>query len=482
MNLLGLTRRNSQGRDARSVRISQRRASMSASEPARLEDILVTHKLKSHRRRRPNSSDEIVTLYTLAKVMASSPIELVDKLLEAALELCSAGTAGLSVLETTLEGEQVFRWTHVAGLLSEHVGDSTQRNFSPCGTTLDRKSPQLFAYPGRRFQYLNGLDFTMVEALVVPVYLGDKIPGTIWVVSHDEELKFDCGDVRVMTGLAEFAGCALRLMRSCESGKDTHLEENQEIAMHLRTERSLRETQAGLQADIRVRNAQLQQLSIELIHAQDEERRRLARELHDSAGQYLAGIQMNLSALLRADSGLAVPARSLASDSMSLADRCSSEIRTMSYLLHPPLLDELGLRAATSMYVEGFAQRSAIRVDLDISQNLGRLPSDIETALFRVIQQGLANVHRHSGSRVAKVCIKSDAGSVTASISDEGCGIPAETQRGFHSGTKLAGVGVAGMRERIKSMGGQFDITSNEGGTKIDVCVPLHARSKTASA
>jgi two-component system NarL family sensor kinase len=252
--------------------------------------------------------------------------------------------------------------------------------------------------------------------------------------------------------------------------------------MHLRTERSLRETQAGLEEDVRVRNAQLQQLSIELINAQDEERRHLARELHDSAGQYLAGIQMNLSALLRADSGLAVPARSLASDSMSLADRCSSEIRTMSYLLHPPLLDELGLRAATSMYAEGFAQRSGIRVDLDISQNLGRLPSDIETALFRVIQQGLANVHRHSGSQVAKVRIKSDAGSVTASIWDEGCGIPAETLRGFHSGTKLAGVGVAGMRERIKSMGGQFDITSNGGGTKIEVCVPLHARSKTASA
>src|SRR5450432_1755580 len=416
MNPLGLTHRTSQSRDARTVRISQRRASISASEPAPLEDILVTYKLKSHRRRRPNSSDEIFTLYTLAKVMASSPIELIDKLLEAALELCGAGTAGLSMLETTAEGEQVFRWTHLAGLLSEHIGDSTQRNFSPCGSTLDRKSPQLFAYPGRRFQYLNGLDFTMVEALVVPVYVGDKMPGTIWVVSHDEELKFDSEDVRIMAGLAEFAGCALRLIRSCEGGKDTHRDEKQEIAMHLRTERSLRETQAGLEEDVRVRNAQLQQLSIELINAQDEERRHLARELHDSAGQYLAGIQMNLSALLRADSGLAVPARSLASDSMSLADRCSSEIRTMSYLLHPPLLDELGLRAATSMYAEGFAQRSGIRVDLEISQNLGRLPNEIETALFRVIQQGLANIHRHSGSLVAKVRIQSDAESISAAI------------------------------------------------------------------
>jgi signal transduction histidine kinase len=467
------------GREVRSTRNSQRRASIPASEPAPLEDILVTYKLKSHRRRRPNSSEEIFALYTLAKIMASSPVETIDKLLEAALELCSAGTAGLSLLETTSEGEQVFRWTHVAGLLSEHAGDSTQRDFSPCGATLDRKSPQLFAYPGRRFQYLNGLDFLMVEALVIPIYLGDKTLGTLWVVSHDEELKFDSEDVRIMTGLAEFAACALRLIRSCQGRKDTRPEENQEIAMHLRTERSLRETQAGLEADLQMRNAQLQQLSIELINAQDEERRRLARELHDSAGQYLAAIQMNLSALLHTDSGLAVPARSLASDSMSLADRCSSEIRTMSYLLHPPLLDELGLRAATSMYVEGFAQRSGIRVDLDISRNLGRLPNEIETALFRVVQQSLANVHRHSGSREAKVRIKSDAGSVTVTISDEGCGIPAETLKAFHGGAKLAGVGVAGMRERIKSMGGRFDIASNEGGTKIVVRIPLLVRNKT---
>jgi signal transduction histidine kinase len=480
MSPLGFTRRNSQVRGVRALRVSQRPAATAPSEPPSLEDILVTYKLKSRRQRRLNSRDEVQALHALAKVMASSPIQLIDKLLEVALELCSAGTAGLSLLETPAEGEQVFRWTHLAGALRKHVGDSTPRNFSPCGVVLERKALQLFAYPGRRFQYLNGLDSTIVEALVIPVYLGDKIPGTIWVVSHDEELKFDSEDVRIMTGLAEFAGCAIRLIRSCEVGKPVQLEETQQIAMHLRTEQSLREAQAGLEADIRVQNAQLQQLSIELINAQDEERRRLARELHDSAGQYLAAIQMNLSALLRVDSELATPARSLISESVSLADRCSSEIRTMSYLLHPPLLDELGLRAATSMYVEGFAQRSGIRVDLEISQNLGRLPNEIETALFRVIQQGLANIHRHSGSLVAKVRIQSDAETISAAISDEGRGISVDTLKGFHSGTRLAGVGVMGMRERIKSMGGHFHIRSSEGGTTIEVRVPLHTRGKSA--
>src|SRR5450755_4308459 len=479
MNPLGLTHRTSQSRDARTVRISLRRASISASEPAPLEDILVTYKLKSHRRRRPNSSDEIFTLYTLAKVMASSPIELIDKLLEAALELCGAGTAGLSMLETTAEGEQVFRWTHLAGLLSEHIGDSTQRNFSPCGSTLDRKSPQLFAYPGRRFQYLNGLDFTMVEALVVPVYVGDKMPGTIWVVSHEEELKFDSEDVRIMAGLAEFAGCALRLIRSCEGGKDTHRDEKQEIAMHLRTERSLRETQAGLEEDVRVRNAQLQQLSIELINAQDEERRHLARELHDSAGQYLAGIQMNLGALLRPNSGLEDEARARVADSMGMAKICTSEIRTMSYLLHPPLLDEMGLGSAISWYAEGFAERSGIRVDVDIPETLARLPSEIETALFRVVQQCLANIHRHSGSLMALIRVKVDKESVSVDIRDEGRGIAADVLAGFQSGTRLTGVGLAGMRERIRDMGGRFEVRSSEKGASVQVRLLLSAGARS---
>ena len=119
--------------------------------------------------------------------MATAPDELVDTLLRASLELCSAGTAGLSLMETSSEGEQIFRWTNLAGALDRHVGRTTPRNFSPCGTTLDANAPQLFAYPGRRFPYFNGLEFPIVEALVIPVDLGGEILGTIWVVSHDEK-------------------------------------------------------------------------------------------------------------------------------------------------------------------------------------------------------------------------------------------------------------------------------------------------------
>lgn len=433
---------------------------MSPTEPARLEDILITQKLKSRRRRKPNSSDENIALRTLARVMVASPNELIDTLLRMALELCTAGTAGLSLLETTRQDEQVFRWTNLAGALSKHIGGSTPRNFSPCGTTLDRNAPQLFAYPGKRFQYFNGLDFTIAEALVIPVYLGAETPGTIWIVSHDQEVKFDSEDVRIMTGLAEFTACALRLTKASEAH---------------------RLARTDLEVDLETRIVQLRALSARLMTLQDEERRRLARELHDSAGQYLAGIQMNLGALSNS-STLSDAVKSRLSDTADLAERCSTEIRTMSYLLHPPMLDELGLRSALSIFVEGFVNRSAIRVDLDVPDDLGRLPSVIETALFRVVQQSLMNIHRHSGSPVARIAVKPRVENVMVEISDEGSGIPTDILQGFHSDRRLAGVGIYGMRERIKDLGGQFNVRSSPVGTTIEVSLPLQARINTVSA
>jgi GAF domain len=190
-------------------------AALAPSEPASLEDILITGKLRSRRYKRLSSRDGTLTLHTIARTMATSPNELLDRLLQLALELCGAGTAGLSLLETNLEGEQLFRWTNLAGILRKHLGDSTPRHFSPCGVTLELNAPQLFAYPARHYQYFNALDSTIVEALVVPVYVGDETPGTIWIMSHDQEVKFDSEDARTMVGLAEFACCGLRLTRSC---------------------------------------------------------------------------------------------------------------------------------------------------------------------------------------------------------------------------------------------------------------------------
>ena len=165
-----------------------------------------------------------------------------------------------------------------------------------------------------------------------------------------------------------------------------------------------------------------------------------------------------------------------------MADLCTSEIRTISYLLHPPLLDEVGLASALSWYAEGFSERSGIRVELQIQDDIRRLPRDMENTLFRVVQQSLANIHRHSGSPMALIKINADAENLCAEICDEGKGIPAEMLRGFHDGSRLLGVGMAGMRERIVDMGGDFDLRSSENGTTVAVRLPLPPMSQSAQA
>lgn len=190
---------------------------------------------------------------------------------------------------------------------------------------------------------------------------------------------------------------------------------------------------------------------------------------------------MNLSAALRENSTIDARLASRISDSLEIAERCTSEIRTISYLLPPPLLDEMGLASALSWYVDGLAERSGIRMELDIPEDLGRLPSDTETALFRVVQQGLANIHRHSGSLVARICVRIDAENGTVKICDEGRGIQPEVLSGFLAGTQLVGVGMAGVRERITSIGGQFEIRSGDNGTTIEATLPLPRENAPAS-
>src|SRR5262249_42556328 len=153
---------------------------------------------------------------------------------------------------------------------------------------------------------------------------------------------------------------------------------------------------------------------------QDSERRRIARDLHDGVGQYLAAIRMSCDAAL---SRSAATARDAAlKDAINVLDRCLSEVRTMSYLLHPPLLDEMGLSSAVPWYVEGFTTRSGICVDLDLSAQIARLPADVEVAVFRVLQESLTNIHRHSGSKTATIRLALENGNVVLSVKDDGRG------------------------------------------------------------
>jgi signal transduction histidine kinase len=205
-------------------------------------------------------------------------------------------------------------------------------------------------------------------------------------------------------------------------------------------------------------NRSLGELSARLLHLQDEERRRIARELHDSVGQTLAALAMNLSSV-GADIERFMKTSRVIADSTALVNDMSTDIRTISYLLHPPLLDEAGLSSALSWYTKGFSERSKIEVSLELPDDFGRLPSELETAVFRVVQECLTNIHRHSESQVAKVRIMQADKCVRIEVRDKGKGIPPDkyaTLVSAPSGTP--GVGIRGMRERLRQLGGSLEI------------------------
>jgi len=227
-------------------------------------------------------------------------------------------------------------------------------------------------------------------------------------------------------------------------------------------------------AELCAAEAGLRMLSGRLMQLQDEERRRISRELHDSSGQALAALAMSLAMLDREADKLSERARRNLADAGRLVRELSQEVRTMSHVLHPPLLDEAGLESALRWFVEGFAQRSGIAVDVELAPELGRLSREMEIAIFRVVQESLANVHRHSGSKTAQVRVMRDARQVTLEISDEGHGLTANGKL-EKEGPAVPGVGIQGMRERARQLGGHFEIHSSEGGTTVRATIPLHA-------
>jgi signal transduction histidine kinase len=217
-------------------------------------------------------------------------------------------------------------------------------------------------------------------------------------------------------------------------------------------------------------NDKLHQLSRDLLRTQDYERRRIARELHDSTAQLLAALSINLTRLQ--DSALEPQRRTQAlSEAIELAADCSAEIRTVTYLLHPPLLAEVGLPSALQAYAQGFNQRTGIHVEIKISADFGRLSDEMETTIFRIVQEGLANVHRHSGSPLAVIRLDRDADQVRLVLQDRGCGFSEEHRKA--KGFVNFGVGIMGMRERAEQFGGRLELTSNDSGARLTVILPL---------
>jgi PAS domain S-box-containing protein len=218
---------------------------------------------------------------------------------------------------------------------------------------------------------------------------------------------------------------------------------------------------------------ELQRLSGQLLRLQDEERRRMARDLHDSTGQDLVALATTLSQLHASLPSSGRKLRKLASQCQAVADQCVREVRTLSYLLHPPMLDEAGLEDAIRHYVDGFTERTGVEVEVETSPSSGRMKPDVELALFRVVQESLTNIQRHSGSLQAKIRIERDPGKITLEISDRGSGISGN-QRGRNGElSSRLGVGVPSMRERVKVIGGRLDIESSSGGTTVRATIPV---------
>jgi PAS domain S-box-containing protein len=265
-----------------------------------------------------------------------------------------------------------------------------------------------------------------------------------------------------------------------DTNSDLIMEANINITPTKEAERQLQLMVQTLETRIAERTQELEQatdklreLSGKLLRTQDEERRRIARELHDGVGQLLAAMNMNFSNLKNEIRGLSEDALRCVDENVALVEQASQEIRTISHLLHPPLLDVMGLESALRWYVDGYSERSKITVDMKLTPGFSDgLPRDFALSLFRVVQECLTNIHRHSESASAHIVVNRLCREITLEIKDDGKGIPPEIQSKISSGAS-SGVGLRGIRERIRQFGGRLEIHSGQGGTRIIATLPL---------
>ncbi len=264
-------------------------------------------------------------------------------------------------------------------------------------------------------------------------------------------LRDSSGNLR---GFSKITRDTTEKMLALEALRNSNHELREEVARRTAAEGKLQDSERSLR-----------RLSGHLLRMQDEERRRLGRELHDSVGQYLAALKMGLDAM---DTG----SDPRMEECLRMADQCMKEVRTISYLLYPPMLEEVGLRSAIPWYIDGFSKRSGIQVESQIDPGLGRLSRDAELAIFRILQESLTNVHRHSESSTAAVRLGLDGETVYLEVSDQGNGMsPSVLELGEDSSNTL-GVGLRGMIERMRQLGGSLDLSSDERGTTIRASMP----------
>ena len=272
-----------------------------------------------------------------------------------------------------------------------------------------------------------------------------------------------------MLGFLVFSGLIIALGEANRrSLARTKWAEEQLREAHDELERKVQERTA----DLKTANDSLRELSSRLQQMRDEERRQIARELHDSVGQLLAALSMNIAVVQRQSNQLDSAGARAVSENAAMVEQISREIRTLSHLLHPPLLDAAGLASALRWYVDGFSERSKIKVDVDIPEEFGRLSDEMEIAIFRMVQECLTNIHRHSGGAAATIRVREEDHHLRVEIQDQGKGIPPEKQVELSSSART-GVGFRGMRERLRQLGGILEIQSDGTGTAVIATLPL---------
>ncbi len=278
---------------------------------------------------------------------------------------------------------------------------------------------------------------------------------------------------RIMTGLA-LAAAAVPVHLRIRASSALELAS----AERNRAQRDLQESYANLETRIQERTRELsvseqslRQLSIRLITSQDEERRRIARELHDSVGQYLSYSKILVESWLKENQVTGKELKNI-SEIVESLEHCLTETRSISHLLHPPLLDELGFGSAAKLYVDGFANRSGIKCNLTLPSDMKRLPPAFELVLFRILQESLTNIMRHAHSAAVDIQVQSEGGQIALFVRDYGKGMPSDFVERFNKTGEGGGVGMSGMRERVRELRGNLRIESSEKGTMVCATLP----------
>jgi two-component system NarL family sensor kinase len=359
-----------------------------------------------------------------------------------------------AVLVSSAHGEQVFTLQgaeHPYRLLVETIEEGAA-TLADDGTVLysNKSFAALFGVPLEKFIGVPLQNFVSGQALefLKTLILGTKTASTR-------------GEIRLSRKNGKPRTIRLTLSPNRESGLETICAVATELTEIVDANEALRVTETSLR-----------QLSARLLQLQDEERRRIARDLHDITGQKIAVLSMTLDRLARLTEQR-TPAHESVKESREIVAQIGDEIRTLSYILHPPLLDECGLASAVHWYAEGFEKRSGIKLDVAIDADLPRLPIDAETTLFRVVQESLTNVHRYSGSSVASIRIVKESGEVRLEVLDHGLGIKAEAAQAKLEGPAPLGVGIPGMRERLHQLGGGLSVDFGTNGTRVVATLPI---------